>query len=63
VGDEEKTALAVTNAGVLALQPGGVVDTFFRAFACFVRVFEWIFDHGDRDLSYRRCPCSNSAVQ
>jgi hypothetical protein len=35
------------------------VNTIFRAFAGFMRVFEWIFDHGDRDLSYRRCSCSN----
>ncbi|MDQ0672584.1 hypothetical protein QFZ36_000145 [Pseudarthrobacter siccitolerans] len=59
MGDEEEAAPAVADAGILALEPGRMVNTVFRAFAGFMRVFEWIFDHGDRDLSYRRCSCSN----
>jgi hypothetical protein len=55
VGDEEKTALAVADAAVLALQPGRMVSAIFRACARFVRMFEWIFDHGHRDLPCRRC--------
>ena len=52
VGDEEKTALAVADGVVLALQPGRMVITGLRLVVMSMHgVPEWILDHGDRDLS------------
>jgi hypothetical protein len=63
VGNEEKAAPAMADAGILALQPG-TVRALFGTLVGFMRSMpEWICDHGDRDLSYRHCSCSNSAVQ
>ena len=52
MGDEEETTLAVADGGVFPLEPGRPVS--FRLFlpAGGMRgVVEWIFDHGNRDLS------------
>jgi len=52
VGDEEKTALAVADGVVLALQPGRMVITGLRLVVMSMYGEpEWILDHGDRDLS------------
>jgi hypothetical protein len=63
VGDEEKAAPAMADAGILALQPGFVSVAFCTLVGIMRSMPEWICDHGDRDLSYRHCSCSNSAVQ
>jgi hypothetical protein len=51
VGDEKEAALSVANRGIFAPEPGRVMMAVFGVPAGFLRgVFEWISDHGDRDL-------------
>jgi hypothetical protein len=50
VGNKKEAALSVADGGIFAPEPGSVV-VFPGVLARIMwGVFEWIFDHGDRDL-------------
>jgi hypothetical protein len=51
VGYEEKTAPAVADAGIFTLEPGTLGTACSLRTGLMLGVFEWIFDHGDRDPS------------